>query len=191
MATGSISQIKLPNGSTYALKDADLRTQVGVLSGDGSDVIGVSENYFRPTVKIFDAAPVRTDLSVVKLSVEDYADLVAGDALLSDVLYVVEGSYTDVFGQQVKNVAPGTDLSDAVNVEQLLSAVGNVQVPTDLSAFSNSPGYLVSSDISDYYQKSETSSAIQIAVAIDSIRNMISSAMTSTYEYTQHEIGEQ
>lgn len=98
MATGSISSIALPNSSTYALIDSGLRSLAGVLSGSGSDVIGVSENYFRPTVKIFDAAPVRTDLSVIKLSVEDYADLVAGDALLSDVLYVVEGSYTDVFG---------------------------------------------------------------------------------------------
>lgn len=39
-----------------------------------------------------------TDLSIVKISAEDYAGLVAGDALLSDVLYVVEGSYEDVYG---------------------------------------------------------------------------------------------
>ena len=39
-----------------------------------------------------------TDLSIVKISAEDYADLVADDALLSDVLYVVEGSYEDVYG---------------------------------------------------------------------------------------------
>ncbi len=39
-----------------------------------------------------------TDLSIVKISVEDYADLVTSDALLSDVLYVVEGSYEDVYG---------------------------------------------------------------------------------------------
>ena len=88
----------MPNGSTYALKDASLRSEAGILSGDGTNVIGVSENYFRPTVKIFDAAPTRTDLSVIKISAEDYADLVAGDALLSDVLYVVEGSYEDVYG---------------------------------------------------------------------------------------------
>lgn len=134
MAISSISQITLPNGSTYALKDAGLHAQTGVLSGDGTHVIGVSENYFRPTVKIFDATPTRIDLSVIKLSAEDYYDLVSSDALLSNAIYVVEGRY---------------------------------------------------------YQKSETSSATQISVAIDSIRNMISSAMTSTYEYAQHEIGEQ
>ena len=88
----------MPNGSTYALKDAGLHAQAGILSGDGTDVIGVSENYFRPTVKIFDATPTRTDLSVIKISAEDYAALVASDALLSGVLYVVEGSYEDVYG---------------------------------------------------------------------------------------------
>lgn len=62
------------------------------------DVIGVSENYFRPTVKIFDAPPTRTDLSVIKISAEDYNGLVANDVLLSDALYVVEGSYEDVHG---------------------------------------------------------------------------------------------
>ena len=103
-------------------------------------------------------------------------------------MYVISSDYVEAYGQQIKNVAPGSDLSDVVNMEQLLSAVGSVKVPTDLSSFTNSPGYLVSNDISDYYKKSETSSATQIATAIDSIRNMISSAISSTYEYTQHEI---
>lgn len=65
-------------------------------------------------------------------------------------------------------------MSDAVNVEQLLSAVGNVQVPTDLSSFNNSPGYLVSSDISDYCKKSETSSASQISAADELLSSELS-----------------
>lgn len=109
----------MPNGSTYGLKDAGLRNLSGVLSGDGSDVAGVDELYFRPTVKIFDGAPERTDLSVVKLSGDDYQDLVAADGVLSNVIYVVESDYEDAYGQQIKNVAPGSDLSDAVNYGQL------------------------------------------------------------------------
>lgn len=131
------------------------------------------------------------DVNMVHISLDDYAQKVVAGEVLSNELYVISSDYVETYGQQIKNIAPGTDLSDAVNVEQLLSAVGNVQVPTDLSSFTNSPGYLVSNDISDYCQKSETSSATQIAAAIDSIRNMISSAMTSTYEYEQHEIEEQ
>lgn len=30
-----------------------------------------------------------------------------------------------MYGQQIKNVAPGADLSDAVNVEQLSNALGD------------------------------------------------------------------
>ena len=82
-----------------------------------------------------------TDLSIVKLASEDYDGRVARVALLSNALYVVEGAYEDVYGQQIKNLAPGTDLSDAVNLEQL----------TEVS--------------SRAYEKSETSSAAQISAA--------------------------
>lgn len=118
MAISSISSITLPNGSTYALKDASLR-KAGVLSGDGADIIGVDEVYFRPTIKVFDAAPVRSDLSVIKLSADEYMELVASDSTLSNALYVVEDSYKNAYGQQIKNLAPGAELSDAVNFEQL------------------------------------------------------------------------
>jgi len=94
---------------------------------------------------------VKADVNLQHISQKDYEQLVVDDATLSNALYVVSADYVESYGQQIKNVAPGSDLSDAVNVEQLLSAVGNVQVPTDLSSFNNSPGYLVSSDISDYY----------------------------------------
>ena len=36
-----------------------------------------------------------------------------------------------------------------------------------MSAFTNSPGYLVSNDISDYYKKSETSSSSEIRNAFE------------------------
>ena len=119
MAAGSISSISLPDSSTYALIDSGLRSLAGVLSGDGSNVIGVSENYFRPTVKVFDAVPERTDLSVVKLSADDYHELVANGEALSNVIYIVENDAVNAYGHQIKNLAPGTDLSDAVNLEQL------------------------------------------------------------------------
>ena len=57
-----------------------------------------------------------TDLSIVRLSANDYDDIAGTGVFLSDALYVVEGSYEDVNGQQVKNMAPGTELLDAVNL---------------------------------------------------------------------------
>lgn len=72
-----------------------------------------------------------------------------------------------------------------------VSALGFVEMPWDeVSAYINSQVAEVSARALDTYTRSETSSATQISVAIDNIRNMISSAMTSTYEYAQHEIGE-
>ena len=142
MATGSISQIKLPNGSTYDLKDAGLRNQTGVLSSDGVNVAGVSENYFRPTVKVFDADPVRTDLSVIKLSADDYYELVANEEALSNVIYVVDDDKINAFDQQIKNLAAGIDDTDAVNMAQLNE---------------------VSSRAADTYTKSETDQKIASA----------------------------
>ena len=80
-------------------------------------------------------------MSIVKLNASDYEELVATSATLSNALYIVEDEFEDAYGQQIKNVAPGTDLSDAVNLEQLSNAISSVSIPTDLSAFTNSPGY--------------------------------------------------
>ena len=115
-----------------------------------------------------------SDLSIVKLKAQDYDTLVVNDRTISNGLYIVEDDFEDAYGQQVKNMAPGTDLSDAVNLEQLSNAISSISVPTDLSAFTNSPGYLVSNDISDYYKKSETSSATEISDALSTKANLSS-----------------
>jgi hypothetical protein len=44
---------------------------------------------------------------------------------LSNAIYIVEAPNIDAFKQQMKNLAPGTDLSDAVNVEQLQNAISS------------------------------------------------------------------
>ena len=65
------------------------------------------------------------DLSVVKISKDDYEALVAlsGDTLSNNVLYVIDSDYTDMYGQQIKNLADGTDPNDAVNIKQLQNAI--------------------------------------------------------------------
>ena len=67
--------------------------------------------------KVFINGLPAQSLSVIKLSASDYEDLVANDGTLSNVIYIVDDSYEDMYGQQVKNMAPGTDLSDAVNLQ--------------------------------------------------------------------------
>lgn len=85
------------------------------------------------------------DLSVVKISKDDYDTTVAlsGDTLSNNVLYVIDSDYEDTYGQQIKNLADGTDLSDAVNKRQLdaVSAVaGSAVQSVELSSVDGGAG---------------------------------------------------
>ena len=50
-------------------------------------------------IKYFDNDPVSAQLSVIKLSAQDYYDLVVDDATISNALYVVEDTKIDAYGQ--------------------------------------------------------------------------------------------
>lgn len=82
-------------------------------------------------------APSYSSLSVVKISKEDYDETVAlsGDQLSGNVLYIVDSSYEDAYGRQIKNVADGTDLSDAVNMKQLATIIATLE--SRISALEN------------------------------------------------------
>lgn len=136
----------------------------------------------------------QTDLSIIVLSSSEYNQLVTNDSTLSDALYIVENDNEDMYNQRIINLAPGVDLSDAVNKSQL-DAVSNA-IPTDLSDLTNSPGYTTNvgtitgitmngaskgtsgnvdlgtvltahQSLSNYYQTSETSSNIEIDAAVE------------------------
>jgi len=108
MSDREISAIHV-DGGLYGLKDAVARAQ-------------------QTTFKIFDAEPFKADLSVVKLSAEDYEQLVSGGNAVSNVLYIVEGEDEDMYGQRVKNVGWPTDLSDAATKLYVDSAVSAARV---------------------------------------------------------------
>lgn len=66
------------------------------------------------------------DLSVVKLSADEYAQMLDGGTCLSNAIYIVEAPNIDAFKQQIKNVAPPTDLSDAATKEYVDNSLSNV-----------------------------------------------------------------
>lgn len=74
----------------------------------------------------------QSDLSVIKLSKEEYANILHDNASQPNALYIISSDFKDAYGQQVKNMAPGTDLSDAVSLEQLqmVSAAINTDIQT-------------------------------------------------------------
>ena len=65
------------------------------------------------------------DLSIIKLDAAAYGNLLTSDSLISNAIYVVQDDHVDAYGQQMKNLAAGTDLSDAVTVQQLNTKVDN------------------------------------------------------------------
>jgi hypothetical protein len=64
---------------------------------------------------------VQSNLNVIHIDNSEYSNLVANDSVDNSTIYIVSSENFDVFGEQIKNLAPGTDLSDAVNLEQLNS----------------------------------------------------------------------
>lgn len=65
------------------------------------------------------------DLSVVKLSADEYAQMLSDGTCLSNAIYIVEAPNIDAFKQRITNVASPTDLSDAATKEYVDNAVGS------------------------------------------------------------------
>ena len=68
----------------------------------------------------------KTDLSVCSISDVDYRQLLVEDACKSNVIYVVSSDYVNAYGQQLKNVAAPTDLSDAATKEYVDAQISGV-----------------------------------------------------------------
>ena len=152
-----------------------INTVQGLLSGDGAghfqrafDMLPVTATVngkalsANPTLSASDVGASRTfvknpdtneykdgiqsDLSVIKLTEAEYADLLRLNGVRPNAIYVISSEYVNSYGMQVKNVAFGTDLSDAVPLWQLSG--------------------MIAAGLSGCYAKSETSSASEINDAI-------------------------
>ena len=139
-----ISSIKASDEQLYRLKDTVARETL-LLKADISSISSYASKVIIDNR--ISGISGKNDLSVVKLNADEYANLLIGGQLLSNALYVVEDDYIDAYGQQLKNLASPTDLSDAATKEYVDSAVSN--------------------SLNDYYKKSETSNAVEISTALD------------------------
>jgi hypothetical protein len=59
---------------------------------------------------------IKSNLNVLHIDSSEYSNLVANDSVDNSTIYIVSSDNFDVFGEQIKNVADATDLSDAVNL---------------------------------------------------------------------------
>ena len=135
---GEISSITLPNGSAYGLKDSTSRLSCAelsaVISSMQEELSSKSSVFIKDPGEIGYEDGKQSDLSIVKLTPEEYAQLVALSATEANTLYIMSSEYEDMFGMQIKNLFAGTDLSDAVTLEQLSTAVSSRLEATDISA---------------------------------------------------------
>ena len=110
----------------YQLSANEMST--GTLSSDWNNIINSADGYTlfnlstAVSSKIFIDDRVAgtsntSDLSIVKISKSDYESLVADPTVQLDnsTLYIVESPCIDCYGQQIKNLADPTELSDATN----------------------------------------------------------------------------
>lgn len=80
------------------------------------------------------------DISVVKLSANEYEQLVVDGNALSNCIYVVEKSFIDAYGEQIRNLASPTDLSDAATkkyVDDTASRLGTLSNDLAIQNFYN------------------------------------------------------
>lgn len=89
--------------------------------GDGRKY---SETPFYQDIKI-DESQI-SSLNILHISQSDYSKLVVEDNVLSNALYIISSDNMDMTGEQIKNLADATDLSDAVNLHQVQDAISQV-----------------------------------------------------------------
>lgn len=65
----------------------------------------------------------QTDLSICKVSLSDYVESAVYESIDPQIMYIVSSDHVEAFGKQMKNLANGTEISDAVNLGQLLNKV--------------------------------------------------------------------
>ena len=65
------------------------------------------------------------NLSIIKLSAEEYENLVYDGGILSNAIYIIDQEYLDQYGQQIKNLGAPTDLSDAATKQYVESQISN------------------------------------------------------------------
>lgn len=131
LEAGTISSL---SSSISAMSNSisSLSNDLSALSSDVVDAVSALSTAVDNKIYIDDRIDQtisgNSDLSIVKLPKEEYELLAIGPTPLSaNVLYVVESDYIDAYGQQIKNLSAGTELSDAVNVGQLAASENSIK----------------------------------------------------------------
>ena len=114
------------------------------------DIIESETSDFSKITLISDDVAYSKDLSVVKITGEEYYKLVADEKTNPSALYVVDDLYLNAYDKTIKNVASPELSNDAATKNYVDSEIAKIPQP----------------DLSQFYKKSETSSSAEITNAI-------------------------
>ena len=90
-----------------------------LLANSKADISSVSKVFVKDAGVAEYSSGKQSDLSVIKLAASEYEQLVINGMTSPNALYIVSSDYINAYGEQLKNLAAATDLSDAVTLEQL------------------------------------------------------------------------
>lgn len=112
-----------PIDPSFAVSSGDYADALAIKNAISSTALSICilSSWMDQTKSTVSADGVKSDINIQHISQEDYESLVDDGHVLSNTVYIISGDYVEAYGQQMKNLAPGTELSDAVNLEQLNS----------------------------------------------------------------------
>lgn len=138
------TSIYVPNGGGSSVQVSAVLTsgtQIARISVDGS-----ATNFYAPVGggAIFEnrisGITAEAQLSVIKLSVDEYAQMLSNDTVISNALYVIDIPYANAFGSAVRNVGePSADTDAATKgyVDTTFQPIGSylTAVPVDYKTY--------------------------------------------------------
>jgi hypothetical protein len=84
------------------------------------------------------------NLNIVHISQDKYHELVVNENIDNTSLYIVSSDSLNVYNERITNLADGISANDAVNLNQLCSAISSIyipEIPTKVSVFENDANY--------------------------------------------------
>ncbi len=160
-------------GNVYDKKGQSLSTQLNTLSTsiDSKIHIGTGDAL----------TSVSADLSIIKLTNEEYANLLNTNNVLSNSVYIIEDTYIDAYGQTISNAINS-------NINEILSSYAHTSaISSDLTGYSEAATVkLVSAltigkvgALSDSLSSSVNAISDSLSTTVNSISSKLSSAISS------------
>ena len=122
------NDIKIPTKTSELTNDSDFTTttelnKVKTATNDLSNELKTKSSITIDGVK--------SDLSVVHISKDDYHELVINEDIDNSTLYIVSSDNLNAYGEKITNVLSGEDDTDATNVAQVKSYINDLKTDID------------------------------------------------------------